>query len=300
MSGLNIFNIKYVKLSNLLSNLRDYIYCVRKELYIRFKYKNLLNPREHKRKTDKVFILAGGASIAHINDTDWEHISKFDTAALNYFYVHDFVPDYLFVEMNPDEQLISFFIDNCINSSRYDKSSIMLQYKHAEKTSLVKNKKVNERVKYFVPEKLSCSSLNELRFFWGRRSKKDSKRLVHHSSHVGALIDYCVKVGYKDIVLLGVDLNGSGYFYQEESASSKYQNNSRYELLDKYRKEYFKEISQDNLTTHQSNNKELTSAYNVLPIEEYLKFVIPTYKGTNFYVYNSDSKLTSFLSMYRK
>ena len=201
MNIINPFQLKHIKMSNLIKNFKDQIYCIRKELYIKFKYNNLLSTESYTRKTDKVFILAGGASVAHIKDSDWEYISQFDTAALNYFYVHDFVPDLLFVEINPDTELIDYFVDNCVKASRYDESMLVLQYKHAEKTSLVNNQVVNDRVKYFVPEKLNCSSPKELACYWKFRSKRSSKRLVHHSSHLGALIDYCVKIGFKDILI---------------------------------------------------------------------------------------------------
>ncbi|HAS8557964.1 TPA: hypothetical protein I7791_05720 [Vibrio vulnificus] len=259
---------------------------------------NKLNRSTYKKKTDKIFIFGSGESVANLKDEDWEHISKFDTAALNYFYIHDFTPDLLFVELNDYEPLYEYIRDQCLNCERFSETKIIFQYKHARKTDLYKFKYLNEIYSY-VPYNLPSMDEGVIEEYLKKRRSVEPGKIIHHASHVSALVDYCIFLGYKEIILIGVDLNGGKYFYELNSASKLYPNNKKYVELDRIRKKFFGSIGQSSLTNHQSMNKSLSESLLNLNIFDYFKIYKNSVRS-EIKVYNESSELRKIFKIYKK
>lgn len=251
------------------------------------------------KKSDKIFIFGGGESVAHLTDEDWDYIRQFDTAALNYFYVHEFVPDIMFVELNEHKGLVDLFYHNCLNDRRYSDTHLVLQYKHARKTGIYTYPEAVNNFTSYVPYHYPASCKRELSALVKHRKDLNCDTLIHHASHVGALVEYCVQLGYEEIVLVGVDLNGGKYFYEVESASKEFPGNELYGALEKERKDFFDSIGEGGLNNHQSMDKALTERYHNLTILDYFD-VIKGFYPSKLSVYNSDSNLVPTLKLHEK
>lgn len=274
-----------------------YVKFLRKEM--RSKKLSHLNDKDFTRKSDKVFIFGGGESISHLCDEDWDYIRQFDTAALNYFYVHKFVPDMMFVELNDHKGLVDLFYSQCLNDTRFSNCHLVLQYKHARKTGIYSYPKPVNNFTSYVPYHYPANSQRDLGALLKHRKPISCDSLIHHASHVGALVDYCVKLGYEEIVLVGVDLNGGKYFYEVDSASQNFPNSNKYEQLALQRNDFFKAIGENNLNNHQSMDKSLTEYYHNLTILEYFE-VMKSHYPAKLSVYNSDSNLVSTLGQHER
>lgn len=263
---------------------------------LRKKRVKVLGDSTFQKKSKKVFIFGSGESIAHLDDEDWSHIKQFDTAALNYFYVHDFTPDFLFVELNNDDDLYNYMVSNCLQNERFSSCKLIFQYRHARDTPLYNFNYLNEIYSY-VPYNYPTREKEALRLYLEKRKEISLRHLVHHASHVSALVDYCIYLGYEEIVLVGVDLNGGKYFYEVESNSEKYKANNKYKELDAIRKSFFERVSQSKINNHQSMSKELSNELRNLTIYDYFD-VYSEFYGSKIKIYNSDSKLSEIFDLY--
>ena len=64
--------------------------------------------------------------------------------------------------------------------------------------------------------------------------REGSRRLCHQVSNLDVVINFCVTKGYKKIILVGVDLNNDGYFW--ESRTDKYSQKAQ-SFMNSYRKQ---------------------------------------------------------------
>ena len=247
------------------------------------------------KKGKKIFILGSGESIANLNDDDWQHIKDHDTAALNYFYVHDFTPNIMFVELNMHSGLVELFERNCVEEDRFSNTRIILQYKHARRTKIYDKSNTRKKVESYIPVNLAASSKDEFSRLYANRNKA---KFVHHASHVCALVDFCISEGYEQIILIGVDLNGGKYFYEAKSKSKNYPENKKYHELDIQRKDFFTLNGESNIQVHQSMMKSLSSKYSNLNVYEYFEVINKFHPGV-LAVYNQDSKLSELFPIYK-
>jgi len=110
---------------------------------------------------------------------------------------------------------------------------------------------------------------------------------IHHGASLSNLLNLGIKLGFSEIIILGVDLIDTEYFFysQEDELSVM--------LSEKY-KEHFKEEK-----VHRTGNKELMNEWSRLPITEYIE-VINQIKNSKvkLYIGSDKSLLAKYLPVY--
>ena len=191
-----------------------------------------LNIDAIKKNTDTLFILGSGASINNISEKGWEKIRQNNSIGLNYWPIHDFVPSYLMFEMPSGERSKAFY--NVLSKKKEFYGKIPLIFK-----GLYKNRKDFYGIKkvkslfhqdlintIYLSHELSIPGRNEEEFSRGLKhldlmgffsDQKQIASLGQYRGTVTCAVIFGIKAGYKKIVLCGVDLNDTKYFYEESA-----------------------------------------------------------------------------------
>ncbi|HVR23585.1 MAG TPA: hypothetical protein VMU26_09705 [Candidatus Polarisedimenticolia bacterium] len=216
---LRAYYLKY-----LITELRKDEYC-RRQLGIR-RFLDL-DLRTSKR-SDTLFILASGSSINKIPSARWDVIARHDSIGFNFWPIHPFVPSIYFMEVIPKNTPHSMFEHFC-------------RIAHERAKDYIKVTKVVTGLRYALPEmrfagseewvgplytlpSLPVAARTETEFAYGL-SYLRSKGLFDAADHINivfkqastlsSLIALAIRMQYRTIVLCGVDLNHSEYFYQD-------------------------------------------------------------------------------------
>ena len=216
---LRAYYLKY-----LLSDLRKEEYC-RRELGIhRFIELDLGTVKS----SDILFILASGSSINKISLARWDVIARHDSIGFNFWPIHLFVPNMYFMEAIPKNTPHGMFEHFC-------------RIAHQRAKDYTKVIKVVTGLRCALPEmrfagseewvgplytlrSLPVAARTETEFAYGLsylRSKglfdaADRINIVFkQASTLSSLIALAIRMKYRTIVLCGVDLNDSEYFYQD-------------------------------------------------------------------------------------
>lgn len=181
-----------------------------------------------RKKTDTIFILGTGPSINEVSEKGWEKISNYDSLGINFFCLHKFTPNYLSFE---DSEILE------------KQPNIDLQFRILNEKALTRKDLLflERDVSFFRLVGLNCNSMESFKFpsrvlKFGRfrvsaaTAKQFNARfqLIHRlltrfnisclisvRSSVVSIAEICVRLGYKNIVFVGVDLNSVRYFYYE-------------------------------------------------------------------------------------
>ncbi len=173
------------------------------------------------KKSDTIFILGSGPSINDITEKEWKHIKKHDSIGFNWWFVHDFVPTYYMFQSATDGML------NILKDkyAQYKNTPFLLRGSKLalgeidfadERINLLKNNDV-----YFVreyPIHSRCSIEIEQLFKYVEALGLFS--FNHISDFVpkwrctlGLLISLSYQLGYKNIVLCGMDMQGADHYW---------------------------------------------------------------------------------------
>jgi len=186
-----------------------------------------LNLRSLK-ESDTLFVLGSAWSINDIPDEKWNIIARHDTIGLNFWPAHSFVPKFFhFENLTYEYQPVA-----------YDAFRLLMERRSAAYANTVKiitdlAPVGTRQIVFELPEGMKNNSYvgfalpivarNEEEFRAGIRYMRSigafSPRakvawLFKSSGSVTAAMTIAVVMGYKRIVLCGVDLNQQNYFYQ--------------------------------------------------------------------------------------
>ena len=193
-----------------------------------FKKLNQLNLLSYK-KSDTLFVLGSGASINTLTEQQWQEIKKSDSIGFNFWCIHDFVPNMYVFETPRDKQTALNLFQNFEKKKKHYQNvpSILkdIRTTNLENFFSISNELAKqiyiafdiemsiERGKHFEKILRICNYLSKFLFKKGKArllfKRRASLSLI---THLGYLM------GYKKIVLCGVDLNNSKYFYEEKRA----------------------------------------------------------------------------------
>lgn len=179
----------------------------------------------HYKKSDTLFVLGSGESINKLELDAWDVIKKHDTVGFNYWLIHDFVPTYYVFEPSRNQERSIVLLRNMsLRAKDYKETPIIMKgaidsnkFVNLElvPNSLIKNFYISGDIS--IPgnsEKSIVKSLNYcnlLRFF----AKTDGIQLIlRKRASLSYMILFGLIAGYKEIVLCGVDLNNTNYFYE--------------------------------------------------------------------------------------
>jgi hypothetical protein len=182
------------------------------------------------KKSDTLFILGGGPSINQITAERWQAIARHDSVGVNFWLYHPFVPTmYVTESISRNEsseagcRLILEAMQRRAEDYRDAVKIITDLYEPGEQTvsSLDPEFCHNLYAAYDIP----LPARDEAEFEAGIRYLQ-RKGLFHVSNRMRALFKYGLslsllislglRMGYKTIVLCGIDLKSHEYFYNDE------------------------------------------------------------------------------------
>jgi hypothetical protein len=188
-------------------------------------YSSLAELRRYKR-SDTVFILGSGSSINNYNIEFLDHINKNDSIGFNFGMMMKLVPNYFVLEMGRDKNISEKLFNNInIVSNEYQNSCILVkdgdfQKHNLNDTNLVENISVKVLKVSSVPinkeknfDYLSSYISNK----YTKCTKKTNKVPTIYSKRatVFSLINFAHILGYKNIILCGVELDNNKYYYND-------------------------------------------------------------------------------------
>lgn len=255
------------------------------------------------KKSDTIFVFGSGESINQLSEKDWSIIKKHNTMGLNYSFVHDLVPDCFLMELIPDEEMQKFLIEDIQN--RYKDVVFSFQYKHLTESGFdIKRYPFQDNVYCHIPRKYPTTNkevLNKVLNYLIPKYKFESNKLVHHNSHIGCAIWFAFSMGFKNVVLLGVDLNGGDYFTDSKISSTSFPATKSYTRLNEIRKSFYKRRNEDNLKTHQTMDHSMTIKNNSVLMLDYFRLFssnLNEFTDKKLFVGNESSALAEFLPVF--
>lgn len=222
-------------------------------------------PLEEYKTSDTVFLLGSGSSINDISDEQWNHIDSHDSIGLNRWPIHEFTPTYYVFEhhMNPNEEEFNRKHWKMIDGvgDRYEEIPVIMK-----DTSAVRDRLELHQLPRWLRGELILSSDSAFPQIIGWNSSREkNERLLKYLDYKGHfdpgefgiqyrkrgsisyLIHLSTVLGYENIVLCGVDLVDSKYFFETE----KYENGDIPIPWRTFRRD------KDDDTTHKVNDSEL-------------------------------------------
>jgi hypothetical protein len=178
--------------------------------------------------SETVFILGSGPSINEISEDRWSMISQHDTIGFNWWPLHRVVPKiYVFESLQTNSELFPYFIRMFEQRAHDYRDTIKI-------VSDVENIEFRGQLLYAAPEDFRrkmylglsvpvvARNVEELRRgFHFIRAKggfaqgTSAQWLFKYGGSVIAMIALALRIGYKRIVLCGIDLGPQEYFYQD-------------------------------------------------------------------------------------
>lgn len=177
--------------------------------------------RQYK-NSDTLFILGSGESIAGYTGEQFKEIARHDSIGFNFWLLHPFVPTYYVVEIPQKcERSEILWLNLKRRAKDYSEVPVIIKYSTAFWRERHLLPKILE--KYFVALNLSIPGMTRSVFSrW--LSVLDSLRMfdcllpdgliLYRQASLSWLFVFALQLGYKRIVLCGVDLNTPRYFYE--------------------------------------------------------------------------------------
>ena len=176
-----------------------------------------------------IFVLGSGSSINNISGKQWEHIQKNDTIGTNYWILHDFTPSYFLFELEKGQSSRKEYFIQCLSDKKSKIKKIYFNYKYANSVDVEINNIIRGSRNVFFPDYLTIpgyklkefqKSLDMFKKF--RDIPLLSHQLSYKRSSITIAISICYALGFSNIVLCGVDLINTKYFYESEYYKKKY------------------------------------------------------------------------------
>jgi hypothetical protein len=177
--------------------------------------------KEHK-KSDTIFILGSGPSIKELTKEQWQHISKHDSFGINFSFLLDFVPTFHSME-DGQTKWMRGFIEERISPYRKKFSNTVWFISNRHLSRFIHPRLTPE----FFPENPICCvykfpksiELSEDRPFIREDFTKNS--IIYRGS-LSVVLYLADLIGYKNIVLLGIDLHTPEHFFYDMPEMEEY------------------------------------------------------------------------------
>ena len=151
--------------------------------------------------SDTGIFLGTGISIRNITDKQWKVIRRHDTWSLNDWHYHSFVPDFYHVELKSymDEWNQIFENTHKAKLKQYENVKFIVNRDHCE---------------HILPR------LGKMKYIFGypqevKMGRKSNLSDSYSSCSATLVIDLMYKMGYKKIIIFGMDLNTTAYFWTD-------------------------------------------------------------------------------------
>lgn len=255
-----------------------------------FKYRNrgkvALNLIEReklvKASGKSLFILGSGPTVNDYTENEWQHIRKNDSWAFNLWFCHEFVPSVYLAQaliepktnksetlaFNTNKMLCKMIEDKQVE---YNNADFFIRGDAVNKQEFYRTEfgnnleKILGRNGAFLAE-MPVSSTNRIspnilldKFFTNGffRINRSVQVIPKFGSTVTELISLALMLGYKEIILCGIDMNDGGHFYDNEETFKRYP--------------YLEELSNINHNrTSEGGHEHMDSSIRPFTIKEYI------------------------------
>jgi hypothetical protein len=249
-----------------------------------------------RKRSGTVFILGSGSSVNDLVEADWAVIGGHDSIGFNNWLIHGFVPTFYFVELGTFYAEDDVYTTDLLRRRLADLGDmpIIAESKcwlRPEGFSSRLPRELRDRLHFYAPYSLRTTSVEVVawvlrrgRSVW-RRGSCDLKTMIHHRASLSALVLFAFLAGYEEIVLVGVDLNDSRYFWETDD---EFLHGAPGPPV------YPGEV-------HMTVDPAATASEVAVPIDDYLRLLDSTVlrpNGVSLQVANPRSLLSAFLPVY--
>lgn len=184
---------------------------------------------EHK-SSDTLFVLGSGPSINRISAARWQEIGRHDTIGFNWWPYHPFVPTFYFLESIEKAESPSAFdaylqLVNRRASAYASTIKVAMEFHHRGEQTL--NFLPDAfKAALFTAHKTEAPARNEnelskalcyLRLRGDFQVTGRFSSLLKYAATLTTVLIFGLKLGYKRIVLCGIDLKTPDYFFQDRA-----------------------------------------------------------------------------------
>ena len=175
--------------------------------------------------SDVLFVLGSGPSINRISPERWRAIAQHDSAGLNFWLFHPFVPRFYFFESIGDFEpgYNEFLAVAGRRAADYREVIKVVTFVHGSGQQTFGQVFQGDQ-NFYAASALQTPARNEREIgfaieYLARRGAFDAgagrQPFFKHASSLSLMISVATCMGYKKIVLCGVDLKTQEYFYQD-------------------------------------------------------------------------------------
>jgi hypothetical protein len=183
---------------------------------------------ERFKSSNTLFIMGSGPSICDMSDEQFRHISKHDSFGFTNWTMHDHVPTFYMNEFKSR----TTELDNC---QEQELANLVAKKDLYQNTALIfragstifKNIKGIEKYGFpfdnvFLAIDIGVNGRNKNEFIDSLKLLKNlgiidiNQLMLQKTSSLFRCIIFAYKLGYKKIVLCGIDLTGDQYFFEKE------------------------------------------------------------------------------------
>ncbi len=173
------------------------------------------------KKSDTLFILGSGDSINQYSTEQWADVKNADSFGINHWLLHPFVPTYYAFENSKPESRQIYFNNFDQVWMRYQ-NTLMLYKDGPRGKKRFEMVPIRFRDKLYILNNpsLPILSANQLDLAmktldWLLKSLNHGSRFILFRKRASLLtaIEFAQVAGYRKIVLCGIDLNTTGFFY---------------------------------------------------------------------------------------
>ncbi len=169
------------------------------------------------KKSETLYILGSGKSINAVSASQWRKIQQADSLGFNLFFAHDFVPTLYHMEFTPEiYTLVSKLLPDKDDSFR--KIPFLVNYRHVDPERPICDYLFGAHPMFTVPRAVyrSAAELKVILQYYNAPNRvRRNNFLIHYRASLSIAVSLGVLLGYKEIVLLGVDLNNTDYFFHD-------------------------------------------------------------------------------------
>ena len=180
------------------------------------------------KSSDTLFVLGSGPSINRISAERWRLIAAHDTVGFNWWLYHSFVPKFYFFEVIEREESLEAFETYLTLAGRRAAElastiKIAMEF-HRLGTQTLDHVPGSFRTNLYAAHKVEAPARNEaelvqaLRYLQGRGAFQVTGRfssLLKYAASLTAMLAFALKLGYKRVVLCGIDFKTPDYFFHD-------------------------------------------------------------------------------------
>lgn len=193
---------------------------------VQIKGKKLSDEIMHFKTSDTIFILGSGPSINDIREEQWQYISRHDTVGFNYWFAHNFVPTFYIMQGGKTKRFQKILLDKkndykgvpfIIRGSWLTRDTVDVSF-----LDLIESDKLYYINEYAIHSECNIEPNKLINYFAALNLLSENK--VHANipklyATVPMIMNLCYMMGYRKIVLCGIDMKDPSHFWDDPAYS---------------------------------------------------------------------------------